>query len=79
MSKNDSSSKLSHKDIQVFARQLVSVTITECLEAGCFDQDLLKFNEENQQRIVKQLRLIAKQMDNSDGKALPSEKQEKGG
>ncbi len=76
---NDSRSELSHKDIQVYARQLVSVTITEHLKYGWFDRDLAFFNKEDQKRIVRRLREIARQMNASTGKELPPEKEEEKG
>jgi hypothetical protein len=75
----DSTAKLSHRDIQVYARQLVAITIEDSLTAGKFDLDMAFFNEQDQERIRKQLGVIIRQMDNADGKELPSQKSEEKG
>jgi hypothetical protein len=66
--------RLSHKDIQVFARQLVAVTIEKSWQSGAFDFDIAKFGEKEQKRIHSELRRIIKQFNGINGSTLPPEK-----
>jgi hypothetical protein len=66
--------KLSHKDIQIFARQLAAIAIEGHLKSGKFDLDIAKFGELEQLRICRELRKIIQQFNNVDGRTLPPEK-----
>jgi len=66
--------RLSHKDIQVYARQLVALSSMESLKSGEFDLDIAKFGENEQKRILSELRRIIKQFNGINGSTLPPER-----
>jgi hypothetical protein len=70
----DEEYKLSHKDIQIYARQLCAIAVQEHLAAGRFDLDIAKFGENEQLRIRKELKSLIQKFNNVDGKELPPEK-----
>lgn len=63
--------ELSKKDMQIYARQLVAVTIDEHLRSGKFDEDLAFFNENAQTGIRSELKRISREFHGSESNILP--------
>ncbi len=70
----DEEYSLSHKDIQIYARQLCAIAVQEHLASGKFDLDIAKFGVNEQLRIRRELKALIQKFNNVDGKELPPEK-----
>lgn len=66
--------RLSHKDIQIYARQLAAIAIEEHVKDGRFDLDIAKFGANEQLRIRRELQRMIQQFNSVDGKSLPPER-----